>query len=83
MKFRHMKAKERERAYLLLSLPGFETAEAPVKHITDHDRRLQRADHSSGAGEGTQHTHTHTPNAELIPETSVSLSVSRPLTLSR
>jgi len=60
MKFRHMKAKERERAYLLLSLPGFETAEAPVKHITDHDRRLQRADHSSGAGEGTQHTHTHT-----------------------
>lgn len=43
--------------YLLLSLPESQTAEAPVKHIAEHDHQLQRADHSSERGTKIKHSH--------------------------
>lgn len=69
--------------YLLVSLPEFQTAEAPVKHIAEHDRQLQRAEHSSDRETKTKHSHNARPTRPTLSSSLKALCHSLCLSLSQ
>ncbi|ROL53202.1 Transposable element Tcb2 transposase [Anabarilius grahami] len=60
----------------------FQTAEAPVKQIAEHDRQLQSAEHSSDRETKTKHSHSARPTRPTLSSSQKALSHSLCLSLS-
>lgn len=79
---RQMCVNSQHLTYLLVSLPEFQTAEAPVKHIAEHDRQLQREEHSSDSETKTKHSHNARPTRPTLSSSQKALCHSLCLSLS-